>query len=171
MHKLVIFIVISVFLTTLNAYESEDKLKVVIIGKVAKFIKWKDNNYDNFIITVLNNPYEKLFDKTFQNKKIKNKNIQIKYISNIDELTDTNILYIPPSNAKNLSDILSQLDGKNILTVSDIRGFAEKNGMMQIYFVSQKVKLKVNLDVAKRENLKISSSLLRIAKVIKEEKL
>jgi len=100
-------------------------------------------------------------------KKIHNKPIELKYITNIDDLGTTNILYLPQSNTKNLLKILQKLQGKNILTVSDIRGFAEKKGMLQIYFVSQKPKLKINLDQAHKHKLKISLSLLRIADVIR----
>ena len=165
MHKLIL--ILFLFFTSLNAYESEDKLKVVIIAKVAKFIKWKDNNHDKFIITVLNNPYGELFNEILNGKKIKNKSVEIKYIDNIDDLSDTNVLYIPVSDAKSLAVILEKTKGKNILTVSDIRGFADKNGVMQIYFASQKVKLRINLKTAKSDNKKISSSLLRIADVIR----
>jgi len=165
MNKFILILVL--FFTSLNAYESENKLKVVVIGKVAKFITWKDKGYDKFIITVLNNPYGELFNKILIGKKIKNKQIEIKYIDNIDNLSDTNILFISTSNAKNLKFILNKIKGKNILTVSDIRGFADKNGIMQIYFASQKVKLRINLNIAKEDNLKISSSLLRIADVIR----
>ena len=153
--------------TSLNGYESEDKLKVVIIAKVAKFIRWEDKNNEKFIITVLNNPYGKLFEKTLSGKKVRNKMIEIKYIDNIKNLSETNILYIPISNSKSLAMILDKTKGKNILTISDIRGFADKNGIMQIYFASQKVKLRINLSTAKEDRLKISSSLLRIADVIR----
>jgi len=156
-------------LSSLNAYESEDKLKVVIIAKVAQFIKWKETSQPTFIITVLNNPYGELFEKTLAGKKIKNKNIEIKYIDTIDNLQTTNLLYIPVSSNKSLAMILEKTKGKNILTVSDIRGFADKEGIMQIYFASQKVKLRINLNAAKENNLKISSSLLRIADVVRGE--
>ena len=165
MHRLIL--ILFLFFASLNAYESEDKLKVVIIAKVAKFIKWQNNSNDKFIITVLNNPYGDLFAKTLQGKKIKNKSIEIKYIENVKDLSQTNILYIPMTNTKDLNTILDKTKGKNILTISDIRGFADKKGIMQIYFASQKVKLRINLSTAKEDNLQISSSLLRIADVIR----
>lgn len=165
----IFFLFILLLYVHLSAYESEDKLKVVIAGKVAKYTDWENKNYSKFKITILHNPYNSLFDETFLGKKIKDKEIEIEYINSLDELQETNMLYISTADAKELETILKQVQGKGILTVSDIRGFAEKEGIIQIYFVSQKVKLKINLDVARRENLKISSSLLNIATVIKKE--
>ncbi|MEA1917934.1 MAG: YfiR family protein [Campylobacterota bacterium] len=156
-----------IFAFTVNANVSEDKLKVLIVGKVAKFISWEKSDNKNFVITILNNPFGDMFDKAFKGKKIKKKDVEIKYIDNIDQLGFTNILYISNKDSKNLDTILERVKGKNILTVSGIRGFAQKKGAMQIYFASQKVKLKINLDTAKEDNLKIKSSLLRIADVIR----
>jgi len=166
-------VVLSIFflLTSLYAYESEDKLKVIIIGKVAKYITYENaQNLDNFVITVLRNPFENLFDDIYKNKRIKSKPVKISYIDHINELESTNILYIPNVNARELSDILYKTQNSNILTVSDTRGFAQRGGVMQLYFISQKLKIKINIQSAKRHSLKIQPTLLRIADVVKDEK-
>lgn len=171
--KLLVFFYVTQIVATsvLNAYESEDKVKAVIIGKLAKYIKWEDKKEDNdFIITVLNNPYDDLFDKVYAKKKIQGKQVKIDYIDDISQLKNPHILYIPKTEAAELSPILNVTSDKNILTVSDIRGFAEKQGIVQVYFASQKAKLKINVDAANKQNLKIKSSLLNIAEVVKEEK-
>ena len=168
MHKVLLLLVL-LFCSSLNAYESEDKLKVIIIGKVSKFISWKGNMQDEFVITVLKDPFDGLLEKIYSKNKIKSKKVKIVYIDNIDDLKFTNILYIPSSESSNLQAILKKTKDKNILTVSDIRGFAEKKGLMQIYFASQKIKLKINFDTAKEDGLQIKSSLLRIATVIRED--
>ena len=150
------------------AYESEDKLKSIIIGKLAKYITWNTASSESFVITILQNPFGDLLDKSYQDKKIKSKAVKIKYIDKPDELEFTHILYIPQVNQKQLEQILKKANQNNVLTISDSRGFAEKGGIVQVYFVSQKVKLKINLDIAKAENLMISSALLRIATVVRE---
>jgi len=157
---------LTILFSPLSSYESESKLEVVIIGKAAKFIKWEEDKSDNFIITVLSNPYGSLFDEIFKGKKVKNKDIKVVYIDTIDELQHSHVLYIPTSKKNELPDILNKVKNKNILTVSSIRGFAQKQGILQIYFVAQKVKLKINLDVAKNEDLHINSTLLRISEVV-----
>lgn len=169
MEKLIFLLLcFFVLVTSSHGYESENKLEILIISKVSKFIKWEDKPYENFLITILNNPYGNLFEETLAGKKINGKNVKLVYIDDISQLQDTNILYISQSDAKELENVLTSAQNKNIVTISGIRGFAEKDGVMQIYFVSQKAKLKINLDVAKNENLKISSSLLRISDVVRK---
>lgn len=168
MKKILLLLSFLLLFTNLNAAQSEEKLQAVIIGKVSKFIAWEDNTRDEFVITVINNPFGDLLDEMYKTKKIKSKKVKIVYIDNIDDLQFTNVLYIPDSEASSLPNILEKTKTKNILTISNIRGFAEKKGSMQIYFASQKIKLKINLDTAKEDGLQIKSTLLRIATVIKE---
>ena len=169
MKRILVLLICILACNPLYAYQSEDKLKAVIIGKLAKFITWQTDNSDEFVITVLNNPFDDLLDRLYKNKQIKKKPVKIRYINDITELSATHVLYIPHVSQRELDTILDNIKGKNIVTISDIRGFSQKKGMIQIYFVSQKVKLKINHDVSKNEDLKISSTLLRIATIVKNE--
>lgn len=163
-----IFLLFSLLVsTTLLSYESEEKIQALLIGKIAKFITWEDESSDVFIITILHNSFGDTFDKLYEGKQIKGKNVEIRYITNIKDLKKTNILYISNVSAVELDDVLEKTKNTNILTMSDLRGFAEKKGTVQVYFASQKPKLKINLASAKEQNLQIKSSLLQIAEVIK----
>jgi hypothetical protein len=153
--------------TLLNAFEPPEKLKALIVGKVAKYVQWKSKTNKQFIITLINDPSPELFYQLYKNQKIKNRSVKINHISSIDELHTTDILYIPKGNTLQLSHILESIDSKDILTISDIRGFAQKGGMIQLSFVSQKIKLKVNTGVAKEHDLHITPTLLRIADRVK----
>lgn len=156
--------------TNMLAYESDDILKISIIEKSLQFISLKSKNSD-IVITVLNNSYGDLFEKVFANKQINSKNIKIKYVNDIKNINDTTVLYISNVSSESLSSILEKANNKSILTVSDMRGFAEKGGILQVYIASQRAKLKINLATANKEDIKIKSSLLRIAEVIQKDDL
>lgn len=167
MNRLILlFLFVVISSNSLFAYESEDILKVVIIGKLAKFVTWQDNSPERFVITVLHNSFDDLLDTVYRDKKIHSKDIEIRYIDDIDDLNFTHILYFPQVNHDQLERILEKTSHKSILTISDTRGFAQKGGMIQVYFASQKIRLKINNSVSKKENLKISSSLLRISEIV-----
>jgi hypothetical protein len=163
-----IFFLIFILVLTLHASFSEDKLKVIIMGKVAKYVVWQKKE-KNFYITIIDNPFGTLPKEIYKDKKINNKPIILNFIKNIQELKHTDMLFIPKSQASQLQNIIHTIKGQGIFTVSDIKGFAQKKGMLQLYFVSRKIKLKINLDAVKKEHLNIRSTLLRIAKVIKEK--
>lgn len=156
-----------VLVSHLVAAESESSLQAQIIGKVVKFITWENESSDSFIITVLNNPFGDELDKHYKNSKIKGKKVDIRYIKSLNELGNTDLLYVSNVSSSELESVINRAKNKNILTMSDVRGFAEKDGVIQVTFVAQKPKLKINLARAKEENLQIKSSLLQIAEVIK----
>lgn len=167
MKKILLLCII--FYLNAYAYESEERLQAVIIGKVAKYITWDQKEGETFKIIVLNQKTENLFNKIYHDRNIKNRKVEIVYVEKLSDISSSDILYISQQNSAKLEKILQIVKNKNIFLVSDIKGFAQKGGMMQIYFVSQKPKLRINLDNTKKENLKIKSSLLRISDVIQED--
>ena len=168
MFKLLQYLFIFILLhISLEAYESEDKLKTAIVGKVAKYILWRESQADTFVITILNNKYGTLFDEVYFDKNIKSKPVVIRYIDNIENLESTDILYIAELKEFSLDKILQISKNRNILTVSDMRGFAQKGGDLQLYFVGQKLKLKMNIDAMQEEGFHIERTLLKIVEVDK----
>jgi len=153
-----------------SAYESEKRLETVITGKVAKYITWKPKSSDEFVITILNSQFGVLFDEVYIDKEIKSKPVKIHYIKNISDLNTTDILFISALHENNLEEIFSYTSGKNILLVSDIRGFAQKGGNLQFYFLGQKIKLKMNIDVMTKEGFHVERTLLKIVDIVKGDK-
>ena len=154
---------------TLNAYESENKLKTAIIGKVAKYVTWSDETHSEFVITVLNNQYEDMFDKVYKDKKIKSKPVVIKYVESVEDINRTDILFVSQGNGDEVEQILKKIKNKEILSVSDLRGFAQRGGCLQLYFVGQKLKLKMNLESVKENEFKVDRTLLRVVDISKGE--
>lgn len=153
--------------TLLHAYNSELDLKAVFIGRFSKFITWPKKSREKFIITVIDtNPFDNKLDKLYKDKKIKNKPIEIRYVTSIDEIKESDILFITIKNPKEIKKVLEYARKNSILTVSDSDGFAQRGGIIQIDFVMRKVKLKINNIASKEANLKISSSLLNISEVV-----
>ena len=174
MNKLLFLLFLLLFTTSVNAYENENRLEALITGKIAKFISWSNKNSPDFIIGVYKNQLNTIFDDVYRNATIKSKRVKIEYIKNIKSvknLQDIEILYISSqASSAELKTILTYIKNKNILTISHIRGFAQKGGMIQLYTKNQRLKLRINLDNVQKENIKIKASLLRISDVIRESK-
>lgn len=165
--NLYILLIFLSFPTLLNALNSEIDLKAVFIGRFSKFITWPETDRDKFIITVIDtNPFEDKLDKLYGDKKIHNKPIELRYVTSIKDIKDSDILFITMSNQREVKKILNYAKENSILTVSDNKGFAERGGIIQIDFIMRKVKLKINNEASKNANIKISSSLLNISEVI-----
>lgn len=163
--------IILICLLTLSAqaYESEETLQSAIVGKIAEYITWPGGPGKRFTIAILKNRMDDQFDRTYKNIIINGTPVHIVEIDRIDAVKSPEVVYISNRNTKQLADILDALEGLPVLTISDIRGFAEKGGMVQIYFSDQRMRLKVNLDALAEHDLVASPALLRVVDVVKDD--
>ncbi len=65
-----------------------------------------------------------------------------------------------------MGEILSELDSKPILAVSEIGSFAREGGTINFYLQGGKVRFEINPNAAQRRRLKISSQLLTLGKIV-----
>ncbi|MDQ6979730.1 MAG: YfiR family protein [Mariprofundaceae bacterium] len=156
---------------TSYATESEDSVKVAIIGKLAKFVSGNTPSDHHFTIAVLNNPFGTLPDKILQRKMIHKYPVNIRYIQSLKQLKNAQVLYVPKMNHRAMKKLLQTVRGKKVLTISDSRGFAQRGGMIQLYRKAQNMRLKINLHAAQQAGLRIRSSLLKIADIVEGDVL
>ncbi|NLI79882.1 MAG: YfiR family protein [Candidatus Riflebacteria bacterium] len=80
------------------------------------------------------------------------------------------LLFISRSAEKHLSDLLQNLEGRNVLTISDIPQFARRGGAIGFLKEGGRIRLEINLGTVKRLGWKIQAKLLEVARVIREER-
>lgn len=146
------------------ASNQERDLQAVFLGRFAQFIQWPDKNNENFIITLIDeNPFDNLLDDLYKDKSIHGKPIQIRYVTQIADIKESDILFITLDSQKEIQKVIKYAQEHSILTISEKRGFAQRGGIIQLGFVMQKTHLVINYDAALKSNIKISASLLAIA--------
>jgi len=168
----IVYMLIIVLLMPIYASNQERDLQAVFLGRFAKFIEWPQNNRDVFIITLIDeNPFDNLLDNLYSKKRIHGKKIKIKYVTKIEDIGESDILFITLDNYKKVNRVIEYAQENSILTISEKRGFAQRGGIIQLGFVAQKPYLVINYDSSVESNIKISSTLLAIAQnIIKGEK-
>jgi len=85
------------------------------------------------------------------------------------QIKKCHILFITSSEEANLAKILSSIKGLPSLTVSDMEGFVQRGGIVRLFTAGNKIRFEVNPQAAKRSFLKISSKLLKLAKIFEED--
>jgi hypothetical protein len=145
---------------------------------MAKFVDsiiWPEESSVNdttkpFIITVIgNNPFNGELKRLFLNKKIKirNKKVKLQFISDSDEITNCNILFISKTEKNNLKKILNKVKDMPVLTISDSPGFAEVGTIINFYTNKEgNIRFEINYKKTFEAKISISSRLLKIAKIV-----
>ncbi|MCH7500064.1 MAG: YfiR family protein [Nitrospinae bacterium] len=148
----------------------EYEVKAAFVHNFAKFIEWPENVFDRadspLRIGILGEGpiNEPLMGMT--GKEVQNRSLEVTRIRNTKNLHQYHIIFVNPSEKGRTRSLLRRLKGTGILTIGDLDGFAEQGGALNFYLEEGKVRFEINDCAAHRENLKISSKLLRLARIV-----
>lgn len=145
----------------------EYQVKAGFLLNIAQFVTWPSQSSDvPFVIGILgDDPFGSYLDETVRGEKVNHRSITIQRLRRRSDPLVCNILFISQSERDRVAQILSNLKGRSVLTVSDIDRFTELGGMIQFFTERNNIRMRINLDAAKASNLRVSSKLLRVAEV------
>ncbi len=150
------------------ANQEENKLLAVFLGRFASYIDMPDRAAGQFVITVIDeNPFGNLLDELYRGKAIGGKPVLIRYATKIDEVGQSDILFITLVNPRTRQEAIDYGIKKSILTISTAMGFAERGGIIQLDFLQQHPRIKINHASAVKSNIRIGAALLSLATVIR----
>ena len=153
------------------AAPTEYQLKAVFLFNFAQFVDWPQESFPEaqmpLVIGVLGeDPFGTYLDEIVSGETVNNRRLEIQRYRRVDEMKTCHILFISQSESKRLEQIVADLKGRSILTVSDAVGFARYGGMIRFVTEKNKLRLRINLEAAAAANLTISSKLLRPAEIV-----
>jgi len=92
--------------------------------------------------------------------------INIVYVDSINELVNCSLVFIDKNQKESLSAILSSLNSKHILTVSDMGDFAQQGGMVELTSENRRIALYINKRAVDHAGLIIQARILKLAKLV-----
>ena len=155
------------------AISQEYQLKAVFLFNFAQFVKWPQQAFPDgqtpLVIGVLgDDPFGSYLDETVRGEKVSSHSLVIQRYRRVEDIRTCHVLFISRSEAAQLPQIIARLQGRNILTVSDVENFAQRGGMIRFVTEENKIRLRINVDNARAAALTISSKLLRPATIEKD---
>jgi hypothetical protein len=79
------------------------------------------------------------------------------------------LLYVGASEIKRSAALLLAVRGMSVFTVSDAHGFAHSGGVAQLIVENNRIRFAINIASAQRRRLAISSKLLSLATIVKDD--
>ena len=113
----------------------------------------------------LKSPFGGALD-SLSGKTVKKRKLVIRQINRVEEMGNCHVLFVSTSEKMHLPNILAAVKNQNVLTVSDMDRFAEAGGIINFITLEDKVRFEINVDAAAQTPLKLSSQLLRVAKLV-----
>jgi len=161
----------------------KEQIEAAFIYNFAKFVDWPAASFTNstspYVIGVLGtNTFVSALESTVGKQQINGRKIEIHLVAAPDDIGVCHILFISTgekleaADKVRLKDTFAKIRGRSILTVGEAgrenEGFAGCGGIVNFYTIGDKVRFEINPDAAERADLKISSKLLNLAQIVRE---
>lgn len=151
--------------------EREYQIKASFLFRFLQFVEWPDDAFaeqpQQIVVGILgDDPFGAVLDQTLAGKTIGGKTLVVQRFADPGDVTNCHMLFVSASVDEHLSDVLQSLKAHPVLTVGESARFTQKGGAIKLFEFKNKVRFEINLEVAQRAGLKVSSKLLKLAKVV-----
>jgi hypothetical protein len=158
-----------------HSQPQEYEVKAAFLYNFAQFCEWPSSAFAStnspFVIGVLgDNPFNSTLDDLVRGEKVQQRPLEFRRFRSVSEIKECHILFISRSESSRVQSILNSLEGRPILTVSDIDRFAMRGGMIRFLTEQKKIKLRINISETRKAGLNISSKVLNLAEVVQNPK-
>lgn len=170
-NKIILAIIASlIFASMANAGETgrEYIVKAAFLYNFIKFVTWEnEQNTDNVGVCAFGDS-EFIKDlKSIEGKKAHERTISVIEMGALNKAIKCDVLFISRYESPEYKKLIAEAEKNKILTVSDIDGFAEKGGIIELFDTDDnRIRFKINIKAAERSGLKISSELLKLAVIV-----
>jgi hypothetical protein len=153
---------------------SEYEVKAAFLYNFTRFATWppeafKDDGAPLVIGVLGEDPFGAVLDDAVEGKTAGGRRVVARRYRLAADAREAQELFIATSEEPRLARILEALEGSSVLTVGEADSFAERGGAIGFVVEEKKTRFCVNLAAAKRARVEVSSQLLRLAKVVRQE--
>ncbi len=165
------------FLSSPSAILSEEgpvreyDLKAAFLYNILKFVDWPDEVQarPHLVIGILGEDPFGASIEVLRNKMIGRRIVVIRRGSSVQALKQCDVLFIARSESERVERIVRSAVPMHTLVVGDTTGFAERGVMVNFFLLDRKVRFEINLEAARRAKLTVSSQVLKLGRVIREQ--
>jgi hypothetical protein len=153
---------------------SEYQIKAAYLYNFAKFVDWPPENSgtaENPIAICIagKDPFGNILDKLVEGKTVRGRGLVIRRLAPEHDLKGCQIAFVSAAERNYVPAFLESANRTGVLAVGETEGFAALGGTINFVLEDKKVHFEINADAAQRANLKISSKLLSLARIVKDQ--
>ncbi|HEU5135716.1 MAG TPA: YfiR family protein [Steroidobacteraceae bacterium] len=150
---------------------AEYQVKAAYLFNFGQFVEWPQHAYASpaapFVIGIVGeDPFGKTLDDVIAGESFGGRPLVVRRFGSSEDISACNILFIGSSEAGRLEKLLKLLQGRSVLTVTDIAGAERRGAIIALYNENKRIRMRINVAAARASNLVISSKLLRPAEIV-----
>lgn len=147
-------------------------IKAAYLYQFGRYVQWPAHAFASdgspLVIGVLGaDPFSGVLEKIARTKRIEGRPIAIRRFASMAEYSPCHILFISSSlSPEHKAAAIQKSRQSALLLVGEEPGFTEQGGTVNFFLDENKIRFEINLEIAKQDQLKISSKLLSLAKIV-----
>lgn len=159
------------FIRNSEAAQVEEYLvKAAFMHKVAKFVEWPASSFASpstpiRVCVIGDDPFDTALE-SIEKKVAQQRYLEVQRIRRVESIDGCHILFVSASERGVLAPIQARSRKASVLTISDMDGFAQAGGMIQLLTDEGRIRFDINLESVQQSGLRISSNVLRLARQI-----
>lgn len=145
---------------------TEYDLKAAYLLNFANYVEWPSPPKPVTLCVYGNNPFNTATVDTLLKAKAGQIAAVFKYPRQSEQLAECNILYLAQSEQDNFGKTIALLHDAPVLIVTDIQDGLPQGSMINLITESNRLRFEINVNTVLASKLKISSKLLKLAKIV-----
>jgi hypothetical protein len=146
-------------------------VKAVFLVNFLSFAEWPPAKLGpagtSLTVAILGDPsFAALVEHAAVGRTASGRAIAVRAIDSPDDAAGAHLLFIASSQARRLPAVLRAVADGTVLTVGDTDGFAQEGVAINLYTLDNRVRIEVNSTAAARAGVKLSASLMRLARIV-----
>lgn len=148
---------------------SDDALKAAFLYNFAKFTEWPAMPAGAPIVACIvgDDRIAAALVETVRGQNIGGHALEVRRVQDGAAWQACQLLFISTSETRRSAAGLVFIKTLPVLTVSDDRGFAAVDGIIELYVEDGRMRFAINVDAAERSGLRLSSRLLGLARIVR----
>ncbi len=149
----------------------EDQLKAAYLFNFAKFVEWSPGRFETDespieFGVIGDRDFHEVLKSVVDGRSVGGRAIQVNSYRILGGAEDCHLLFLGQEHPEMVPEMVDFLRGAGVLTVGEMEGFAVDGGMINFYLDGNKVRFEINEDAAREGGVKISSRLLKLARIV-----
>lgn len=149
---------------------SESAVKAALLLKLGRYIYFPgEEQPGKLVVCVLGQSRMKAELEQLVAALPDDRPVSLEYPASAAAAGGCHLVYVPRSEQRRWSTILRELEGVAAVTLSDISGFAQRGGMVEMLLDPQgggQIQLLINRENAARHGIEFNAQLLRLATLV-----
>ncbi|MBM9520387.1 YfiR family protein [Desulforhopalus vacuolatus] len=171
---LLMLLSISAIANAVSPGMDEYAVKAAFVLNFARYTQWPEESFaspaEPFTLCVLGNKTIKSAFQELNGKKINDRTLDVHFMHKSKDVGQCDMMFIGKGvDPVLLLDILAAVKDKPVLTIGETKAFINDGGIINFFSRTGRLHFEINVIIARKNHLKLSSRLLKLAILVGEK--